>query len=86
MAKELGILDDLVNAIATDGLWGDNRSDEDQIGATYDELEWALNYYDKYGFNLENITERQKEVLTIYIERHISNKHKLEVPPACYLE
>ena len=86
MAKELGILDDLVNAIATDGLWGDNRSDEDQIGATYDELEWALNYYDKYGFNLENITERQKEVLTIYIERHISNKHKLEVPPVCYLE
>jgi len=86
MAKELGILDELVNAIATDGLWSDNRSDEDQIGATYDELEWALKYYDKFGFKLENLSEREKEVLTIYIKRHISNKHKLELPPVCYLE
>jgi NAD+ synthase len=38
IAKELGVLDELVNAVATDGLWGDNRTDEDQIGATYDEL------------------------------------------------
>jgi NAD+ synthase len=38
MAKELQILDELVNAVATDGLWGDNRSDEQQIGATYNEL------------------------------------------------
>lgn len=86
MAKELGVLDELVNAVATDGLWGDNRSDEQQIGASYDELEWALQYYDKYGFLLENLSERQKEVLTIYIKRHNSNKHKLEMPPVCYLE
>lgn len=86
MAKELDLPDELVNAIATDGLWGDNRTDEEQIGASYDELEWALNYYDKFGFIVENLTERQKEVLTIYVKRHISNKHKLEPPPICYLE
>jgi NAD+ synthase len=86
IAKELGVLDELVNAVATDGLWGDNRTDEDQIGATYDELEWALNHYDKFKFNLDNLSERQKEVLTIYVKRHISNKHKLEPPPICKLE
>ena len=86
MAKELGILEDIVNAIPTDGLWGDSRSDEDQIGASYDELEWALQHYDIKGENKENLSERQKEVLTIYVKRHISNKHKLELPPVCYLE
>jgi NAD+ synthase len=86
MAKELGVSEDIVNAIPTDGLWGDSRSDEDQIGATYDELEWALQHYDTKGESKENLSERQKEVLTIYIKRHISNKHKLEPPPVCYLE
>ncbi len=86
MAKELGILEDIVNAIPTDGLWGDSRSDEDQIGASYDELEWALQHYDIKGDNKENLSERQKKVLTIYIKRHNSNKHKLELPPVCYLE
>jgi NAD+ synthase len=86
MAKELGVLDELVNAIPTDGLWGDNRSDEQQIGASYDELEWALKYYEIFGFKLENLSEREKEVLTIYTKRHISNKHKLELPPVCQLE
>lgn len=86
MAKELGVLEELVNAIPTDGLWGDNRTDEQQIGATYDELEWALRYYDNYGIIMDNLSERQKEVLTIYVNRHKSNKHKLETPPVCYLE
>jgi len=86
MAKEVGVLDELVNAIPTDGLWGDNRSDEQQIGASYDELEWALKYYEIFGFKLENLSEREKEVLTIYTKRHISNKHKLELPPVCQLE
>ncbi len=86
MAKEVGVLDELVNAIPTDGLWGDNPSDEQQIGASYDELEWALKYYEIFGFKLENLSEREKEVLTIYTKRHISNKHKLELPPVCQLE
>jgi hypothetical protein len=42
--------------------------------------------YDKFKFNLDNLSERQKEVLTIYVKRHISNKHKLEPPPICKLE
>ena len=30
------------DAAPTDGLWNDSRTDEDQIGATYEELEWAM--------------------------------------------
>ena len=39
LAKELGVPESIQVAKPTDGLWGDDRSDEDQIGATYDELE-----------------------------------------------
>ena len=68
----------------TDGLWDDDRGDEDQIGATYDELEWALNFYDN-GDPEETLTYRQAEVLKIYTDRHETTKHKLEAPPVCYI-
>jgi NAD+ synthase len=85
MSKYLDIMDEIVNAIPTDGLWGDSRSDEEQIGASYDELEWALKYYDENGYNLYGLGERQCEVLNVYVQRHKANKHKLEMPPVCYL-
>jgi NAD+ synthase len=85
MCRYLKVLPELSEAVPTDGLWEDNRSDEDQIGATYDELEWALKYYDKYGINCDGLSERQKQILNVYAERHTKNKHKLEVPPVCYL-
>lgn len=85
MARELGVSLEIVSAVPTDGLWSDSRSDEEQIGATYDELEWALKYYDEKGYNLDKLSEREINVLKIYVERHKSNKHKLEIPPVCYL-
>lgn len=85
MAQELGVSLEIVNATPTDGLWGDNRSDEQQIGASYDELEWALEYCDKNGNSEINLSDRQIEVLKIYTKRHIMNKHKLELPPVCKL-
>lgn len=83
MSKKLGIIKQILEATPTDGLWDDARSDEDQIGASYDELEWALNYYDKFGYNTDNLTERQREVLLIYFDRHTKNRHKLELPRIC---
>jgi len=83
MAKELGIINEIVNAIPTDGLWSDGRNDEDQIGASYNDLEWAMEYYDKFGENQNNLSEHQKNVLTIYVKRHKSNHHKLVSPPVC---
>ena len=46
LAEHLGIVKSIQEAPPTDGLWDDDRSDEDQIGATYSELEWAMQYND----------------------------------------
>lgn len=72
LAKELGIIDEIVNAVPTDGLWEDNRSDEDQIGASYEELEWAMNYDGSY-----ELTPRRAKVLEIYKKFNTQNKHKM---------
>ncbi len=77
LATELGINQEILDAQPTDGLWGDNRNDEDQIGATYPELEWAMTY----SGDGTDISERQKEVLKIYLSFHNKNKHKMiEIP------
>ena len=83
VAAHLEIIESIRTATPTDGLWGDNRSDEDQIGAIYNELEWALQYYDLEGSNTTGLSSRQREVLRIYTERHLATKHKLEMPPMC---
>jgi len=44
LGKELTIVESIQNASPTDGLWGDQRTDEDQIGASYPELEWAMTF------------------------------------------
>ena len=85
LAVKLGVISEITNATPTDGLWEDNRSDEDQIGASYEELEWALQYYDKHKKQNFNLTDRQKDVLEIYSKRHLANKHKLTMPPVCEL-
>lgn len=72
MAKLLNISDYIVNAIPTDGLWEDDRTDENQIGASYEELEWAMNFKEN-----ENTTDRQKEVLNIFKKFNTQNKHKM---------
>jgi NAD+ synthase len=42
MGRELGVLDDIITAAPTDGLWDDGRTDEDQLGLTYADLEVAM--------------------------------------------
>jgi NAD+ synthase len=42
MGRELGILQDIIDAAPTDGLWDDGRTDEDQLGLTYADLEVAM--------------------------------------------
>jgi NAD+ synthase len=87
LGAELGIVDSILQARPTDGLWADGRTDEDQIGATYDELEWAMNYIAKRNgigmIELEIPTARQKEVLEIYKRFHTANKHKMVEIPVC---
>ncbi len=66
----------------TDGLFGDSRTDEDQIGASYDELEWAMKMQDE-GKTLEDFSDREKEVYSIYTRLNRINQHKMVPIPIC---
>ena len=79
LGEHLGIIEDIINAPPTDGLWADNRTDESQIGATYAELEWAMAA--QAGQRTETLTERQHEVLSIFRLFHTQNRHKMDPIP-----
>ncbi|CAF1586476.1 unnamed protein product [Rotaria magnacalcarata] len=87
IAALLGVSNEIITAAPTDGLYGDTRTDEDQIGASYDELEWAMNYVDSDKSKQENttLTDRQKIVLNIYKQRHAANLHKMVEIPRCMI-
>jgi len=75
----LQVDESIINAKPSDGLYADSRSDEDQIGATYDELEWAMRVEDSNSKN----SIREREVLEIYNSFNSSNKHKMDPIPIC---
>ncbi len=79
LGQALDVCDSILKAAPTDGLWGDNRTDEDQIGASYPELEWAI----AFSGDEEALDERQREVLAIYRRFHAANRHKMEAIPVC---
>ena len=81
LAHELNVIESIQIAQPTDGLWGDDRTDEDQLGATYPELEWAMEFVG----DGTNLTDREKEVLQIYRKFNQQNKHKMEPIPVCIL-
>jgi NAD+ synthase len=76
-AHELGIIEEILLAQPTDGLWEDDRSDEDQLGATYPELEWAM----EFKGNENTLSPRELEVLNIYRKFNNQNKHKIKIIP-----
>ena len=82
IAKYLNINTDIQNAAPTDGLWGDDRTDEDQIGASYPELEWAMKMQDE-GKKVSDFTGREKEVFSIYTKFNSANQHKMNPIPVC---
>lgn len=71
MGKEMGLIEEIINAVPTDGLWGDGRTDEDQLGVSYDELEWAMSYDDS------EINDKQKYILEVYNKHRNNNLHKM---------
>ena len=79
LAEALGIVQGIQKAAPTDGLWNDGRTDEDQMGATYEELEWAMGQIE--NISNEALTERQREVLEIYQRLHNANSHKMKPIP-----
>ncbi|MCF1192442.1 NAD(+) synthase [Mangrovimonas sp. AS39] len=82
IAKVLGINQEIIEAQPTDGLWGDDRTDEDQIGASYPELEWAMEM-DEKGKKATDFSGRKLEVFKIYKRFNQANKHKMVPIPIC---
>lgn len=82
LAKYMGVPNSIVVAKPTDGLFGDDRSDEDQLGASYDELEWAMNEVEN-GSTAESFEGRQREIFNIYIKLNNANRHKMVAIPVC---
>ncbi len=82
IAKFLGINNDIQKAAPTDGLWGDDRTDEDQIGASYPELEWAMEMNDQ-GKKIDDFEGREKEVYKIFKRFNSANQHKMIPIPIC---
>ena len=82
LAEAMGIIDEIIQAPPTDGLWSDNRSDESQIGASYDELEWAM-VFDAGQNDEKTLDPRQREVLSIFRKFNRINRHKMLAIPVC---
>lgn len=82
LAEFMGVNEDIRKARPTDGLWGDDRTDEDQIGASYNELEWAMKAAEQ-GQSAKDFSGREREVFEIYERRHKANLHKMVPIPVC---
>jgi len=86
LSEYLGVEKSILVAPPTDGLWDDGRTDEDQIGATYDELEDAMKTHELFGENppeCEFESARNKKVMKIYLQRFKANQHKMNPIPVC---
>lgn len=78
-ARILGVPVEIINAPPTDGLWDDGRTDESQIGASYEELEWAMDYVD--SAKTYALSARQQEVINIFLGFRNRNSHKINPIP-----
>jgi NAD+ synthase len=79
LAKHVNVISEICNAAPTDGLWADGRTDEDQLGASYAELEWAMDFRG----DADKLNERQREVIAIYRMFNSRNRHKMVPIPVC---
>tara|TARA_B100000676_G_scaffold36170_1_gene34104 strand:- start:4998 stop:5753 length:756 start_codon:yes stop_codon:yes gene_type:complete len=77
LGKKIEIIDSIIKAKPTDGLWDDERTDEDQLGVSYNELEWAMNFKG----NESDLTKNQQNVLSIYRKHRDKNLHKMKNIP-----
>lgn len=82
IGEYLKVPESIMKAAPSDGLFGDARSDEDQIGASYPELEWAMQMKDE-GKTANDFTGRQQEVFQIFTSYNTRNQHKMVPIPVC---
>ena len=82
LAAFLDVPNSIQKAQPTDGLFGDSRTDEDQLGASYDELEWAMIMQNE-GKTENDFKGRKLEVFKIYSRLNRINQHKMIPIPVC---
>ena len=70
IGKSLGIIEEIIEAAPTDGLWDDSRNDESQLGLSYEQLEDAM----------ENPSSKHFKK---YQEIRGPNLHKMKPIPVC---
>ena len=84
LGSYLKIPESILTASPTDGLFGDDRTDEDQLGATYNELEWAMTQ-DEAGESAVSFSGRERDVFEIYKRLNNANRHKMDAIPVCFM-
>ena len=72
IGKSLGVIDEIIKAAPTDGLWDDSRNDESQLGLSYEEIEDAMENSNSIHFKK-------------YQEIRKPNLHKMKPIPVCIL-
>src|SRR5690606_20572603 len=82
LAKVLGVSYSIIKAAPSDGLFGDERSDETQIGASYPELEWAMTKKEN-GKTAQDFEGRKREVFELFSKLNRNNQHKMIPIPIC---
>ena len=80
MGRELGVIQDIIDAAPTDGLWADGRTDEDQIGMTYPDLERMMTLDASAELSAD---DRKK--LKRYQDLRDRNLHKMQPIPVCMM-
>ena len=84
LGSYLKVPESILTASPTDGLFGDDRTDEDQLGATYNELEWAMTQ-DEAGQTAASFSGRDRDVFEIYKRLNNANRHKMDAIPVCFV-
>ena len=88
IGREFGLPQEIIDAPPTDGLWADDRTDEDQLGMSYPDLEraMALDNADNCIYDPLTLTKTEKAQLKRYREIRSRNLHKMQPIPVCRLD
>jgi NAD+ synthase len=84
LGEFLKIPKSILKAEPSDGLFGDARTDEEQLGASYDELEWAM-LEDEKGKTAADFSGREQIAFSIYKKLNTVNQHKMNPIPVCLI-
>jgi len=82
LAQYFEVIDVIQKAAPTDGLWNDKRTDEEQMGVNYSELEWAMRELE-LNPSLKGLNQNQLDIIKIYINFNRQNQHKMNPIPVC---